>query len=75
MPESSGDLTQKNGIGFAFFGKWHPCKICRSVIRRERFTLLFVPTFGLKYYRVLQTTPDRFFSLKVRPEVVKTLGL
>lgn len=67
LTESSGNLQRINGIGTSFVGQADPCAECASVVRRVWVTILFVPVFPLRKYRVLQISPQQFFSRRLRP--------
>ena len=66
-PESSGNLQRINGIGTTFVGSSDECGECASVVRRVWFTVLYLPLIPLRKYRVLQISPQQFFSRRLRP--------
>lgn len=66
LAESSGNLQTFNGIGTRFVGQSDTCAECASVVRRVWVTILFVPVIPLRKYRVLQVSPQRFFSRRLR---------
>jgi hypothetical protein len=64
--QSAGNLRTINGIGTAFVGSSDPCPNCKSVVRRVWFTFLLVPVVPLGRYRVMQISPQQFFSRSLR---------
>ena len=65
--ESSGNLQRLNGIGTTFVGSSDACGECASVVRRVWFTVLYIPLIPLTRYRVLQVSPQQFYSRRLRP--------
>jgi hypothetical protein len=63
---SSGNLRRFNGIGTGFLGSSDPCQECASVVRRVWLTVFYLPVIPLEKYRVLQVSPEHFYSRRLR---------
>lgn len=64
--ESSGNLQRINGIGTAFIGSADPCGECASIVRRVWVTVAFLPLIPLRKYRVIQVSPQQFYSRRLK---------
>jgi hypothetical protein len=63
---SVSGLVRINGCGNTFLGYSSKCATCNSVVRREVITILFVPVFPRKRYRVLYAAPKNFYSRQMK---------
>jgi hypothetical protein len=66
---SSGGTFTFNGIGTRLYGSGDPCPVCRSVVQRLFFCVIFIPLIPIAKYRVKYVTPGRFLSRRLAPNV------
>lgn len=64
--ESSGGLTQVNGVGEAFGTGSDRCPTCGSVVYQKIVTAFWVPVKRQSRYRVLYSSPSKFYSRRVK---------
>ena len=65
-PKDPLTLRRVNGVGFTLLGKKDEDKFSGSYIKSYWFTILWIPIFPLKEYRVLQPSPGSYIIISSR---------
>lgn len=65
-PEDPLTLRRVNGIGFTLIGKKEEDKYSGSYIKSYWFTILWIPVFPIKEYRVLSPSLDSYIIISSR---------